>query len=544
MAKDVLIKNNYMMYLENNPYHYPSCSDKINPIVDVQKKKFATIVTGWHILPNFLWRHVCRPCQWAEVQIQSEEFCPIGVDMTIYNPIPITSNLSLQRTNTFSAFNNCVYSLLYEDDCYETDWFPWNFVNRDVDINLYQREGIVWSGPDANASHNDQHPSYTSKKYIPPLYHWRRPNIRTQEPHVWGQGLQSSGVYNVTSSNGTETWVPNGIFWDPFVRGDKIGELRAGKNAYSFSFTHPDPKWHNTDQLASYATWTVPGPYIGCGRPWTYQRTSAMDPDRAMTFGKAYEDTGSNNQSGHPLYDDYTIPNMGYLPIWCPNWFWKEIENNIIDANIGTFTNDEYKTKIWKKPDKYWGGTEYNAYKTTIPQWFAKGVPLYDEEDKRIKTLTQVSVSVTLRLKIKKRRTAYNSATWGPISGEQLYYCNPNKIIMQPNVIRYRTHGTRMSWQNINTVNNNQVAKAHTHPREDNYVATGTESSRQYGTNERPAGILDANEDNNMDHTHQNKSITVRYTPGSERVVIETGRKRTHQRPEPMDTIAAFATQM
>lgn len=536
------------MYLENNPYEYPTC-DGHDLLVAVNKKKFATINTGWHILPNFMWRHVCRPCQWAEVQIQSEEFCPVGLDMTIYNPIPITSNLSLQRTNTFSAFNNCCYSLLYEDDCFETDWYAWNYVPVHEDINLYQREGIVFSGTDQNASDETKAPSYTRKKYIPPLYNWRRPNIRTEQNQVWGQGKQQAGVFDVFST--TDTLLPNGIFWDPLIRGDKIGELRAGKNAYSFSFTHPDPHWHNTDQIAAYSTWTVPGPYIGCGRPWTYKRSSAMDPDRAMTFGVAQLDTSSKDAQNAPLYDDYTVANLGYIPIWTPTWFWKEIEANIIDANFGQDAgNTNVATKEWKKPDKYWSGTEHNAYKTTIPQWFAKGVPLFDESDQRIKTLTQVSVTTTLRIKIKKRRTAYNSATWGPISGEQLYFANPRRLIMQPNMIRYRTHGTRMSWQNINTDNTytGNNLNIQTHPREDNYLL-GNEGSRQYGLEHRPAGIEDVNSGTDSEHMNTNKrDISVRFFTGptdEERIVFERPTiplRRRQRSPQPMDTATSFVT--
>lgn len=529
------------MYLENRPYEYPSVSAGVNQLIDVTSPKHATVVTGWHIMPNFLYRHVCRPSQWAEIQIQSEEFRPIGVDYTIYNPIPITSNLSLQRTNTFSAFNNCVYSMMYEDDCYETSWFPWTFVDPEKDVNLFQREGIIFSGNDQNQSENNKHPAYTTKKYIPPIYTWRRPNMRTEQPQVWGQGKQQAGVIDVTDGSSV-SYLPNGIFWDPLVRGDKIGELRAGKNAYSWSFTHPDPHWHNTDQLAQYATWTVPGPYCGVGRPWTYQRTNAMDPDRAMTFGMAYEDkTNDNSGSALPPYDDYTIPNMAYMPIWCPNWFWKEIETNIIDWQ------DNNATKPSKKPDKYWGGTEFNAYKTTIPQWFAKGIPLFDENDGRIKTLTQVSVTVKFRLQIKKRRTAYNSAIWGPISGEQLYTATPYKLIMQPNCIRYRTHGTRMSWQNINTPTDAQYAtSAKQWPREDNYRSTPQdESQRQYNTKHRPAGMLDLVGATDNEHPIQNKSgIRVRYIPGKERVVFEN-RKRNKTQDEAMESITtSFATQM
>lgn len=118
---------------------------------------------------------------------------------------------------------------------------------------------------------------------------------------------------------------------------------------------------------------------------------------------------------------------------------------------------------------------------------FVKGIPLYDSQAAPIRTLTQVSVKMTLKLKCGKRRTAYFCPTWGPFSGEQLYYHNAQKLIYQEAYIRYRTGGARRTWQNLNRTQ--KTASKSMHGREDTYalpVSKAEITSQWYATSTFP----------------------------------------------------------
>nr|QKE54874.1 MAG: capsid protein [Parvoviridae sp.] len=511
MAETHTFKNVYMGYLENLPYRYPSIEVGH---VDASKPLYEFIWTGWQIFPNFMWRHAITPAQWCWLQVNAEEIQPTGIKLTLYNPIPITSNLSIARTSTFSAFNNCVYGMFYSDDLYETDWHLWQQTPEEYDIWLSQREGVIYTGQQGGTNENEIAPTtYTGKKYTWPEYRWRRPMQRTEAENVWSQGInKGNGVHDVYNTEG-KIIVPSGVFWDPLNRPEEIRELRAGKNSLSFNWNiHDidDGKWQNLDFLASYSAWTVPGPFCGVGRPWQYKRSVMHDPDRACTYGLA-QSNKNGAQSGAEVHywDDYTIPNYAYLPIWPPTWFWQEIRTTIVDDFKEQGVPSNYRTQMYKKADKYWPGPEAMSYVYSAPQWFGKGIPIYDENNQRIKTLTHLSACIELTVKYKKRRTAYWCPTWGPIGGQQMYYINPERQIFQPNIIKYRTGGRRMPWQNINTMNETlgeteyRNNAAQEHPREDCYY-TGEEGQRQYNKSHNPAGIED-----DEGHNPEPKSLNV-----------------------------------
>lgn len=479
-----------MTYLKNQPYKYPS--------IDVQHYDAGgvhsgMIDTGWHIFPNFLWRHFATPAQWAHLNINYEAYAVDGMSITLYNPIPITSNISLQRTSLFSAFNNCVYAMMYQDNKYETDWYPWQQVAPVDDLCLAQKEGLTWSGAGTGEGSAGQTVEFAQKKYVPPIYKWRRPQMRTLYENVWSQGREgNAGVYDVYDGNHATAPLPSGVFWDPLNCPEEIGELRAGKNSYTFVWDVNDmdkDKYFNMDQIAAFSMWTTTGPFCGVGRPWQRIRSTNMDPDSAMTFGKAQRTTEENSRDHEKYYQDYTVPNMAYMPLLPTTWFWQEIKNSIIDSDQTPTVNNH--VPFYKKADKYWCGTEWEAAKYPPAQMFAKGIPIFDDASERIQTNTQVSVKVSLRLKVKKRRTAYYCPTWGPFSGDQLYSMLPSRLIYQPSMIRYRTGGTRRTWQNVNIPNetNNDVMR-HLYQREDPYVL-GNETNGQYNALQRPAGIPD-----------------------------------------------------
>nr|WCD44326.1 MAG: capsid protein [Duck parvovirus] len=478
MSETICFKNCYMTYINNNPYQYPSI--EVPTVVQGTHDNVYSINTGWHIIPNFLWRHAVIPRQWDALIKGCEAYHVKAIDLVIYNPIPITTNLSLQRVNYFSAFNNCTYALTYTDDKYETSWYPWYSLKPKQQLHLAQREGLTWYGTQIGGASN-----HTAQRYEWPIYWWKRPNMRTCIDNVWSQGKQGqSGVYDTDAGTIADGKLasPSGVFWDPFNCPEELGELRAGKNSISF---HWEPnsadcgKWFNLDVIAAFSEWTVDGPYCGEGRPDQWKMTTTMDPDLACTYGlaeKTTTDAGSAKPSQEISYADYTIPNYYNMPIVPTKWFWKEIQNSIVDWYGEGTTANNTEFPMYMKANKYWSGTEWETYKYPPNQWFTKGIVLYDAQDQLIKTTTQVSVQIKLTLEGKKRRSAYFCPTYGPTSGDQLYYQANNRNIFQPACIRYRTGGGRRTWQNMQAkiktgssttiVNTENIQK---HPRMDNF---------------------------------------------------------------------------
>nr|WPV87713.1 capsid protein VP1 [Chaphamaparvovirus anseriform 9] len=496
MTETIVFENTYMCYIENAPYEYPSI-DVDHTTQGANMKNDLLISTGWHVIPNFLWRHCCIPRQWDALVRGCEAYKVKSIHGTIFNPIPITTNLSLQRVSLFSAFNNCTYALTYTDDLYETDWQPWLSLNKEDQLHLSQREGIIWKGTQIINSDGASGPgtNYVPKRYSWPIYQWRKPNMRTIFDNVWSQGKQGqAGVHDVFIG-GAETDAitqgklvsPSGVFWDPFNRPESIGELRAGKNSITFDWqVHPtdEDKFFNLDVLAAYTMWSADGPYCGVGRPGTLKDTTAHDPQIAATYGLAQKIASDHNGPGTQTiasYNDYTIPNYANQPIMPTKWFWKEMQQSVAEWLPGMQESTGDNVPWWWKINKHWPGTEKEAAMYPPCQWFCKGIPLYDVQSSHIRTSTQISFKIKLVLEGKKRRSAYYCPTYGPISGQQLYYQSNERAIYQPACIRYRTGGMRRTWQNLcaewkytntqgnqNMVQNEKNIKAH--PRIDSFL--------------------------------------------------------------------------
>lgn len=131
-----------MTYIDNDPYHYPSID--VETILEGHNIEAEYTETGWHVIPNFMWRHVCTPGQWASLIIGCEKYAVKAIKGIIYNPIPITTSLAIQRTNQFSAFNNCTYAMTYTDNKYETNWYRWYDIPRYEQLHLAHKEGLIW----------------------------------------------------------------------------------------------------------------------------------------------------------------------------------------------------------------------------------------------------------------------------------------------------------------------------------------------------------------------------------------------------------------
>nr|QKE55006.1 MAG: capsid protein [Parvoviridae sp.] len=476
MTDKHVITNVYCAYFDNDLHRYPS--DDV-PVLYLSDEKGRYQYTGWHVAPNVTWDHFVTPKQWAEMCINYEAYHVEGMKLTIFNPVPITTNIAIQRTNLFAAFNNCTYLWGYEDDLYETSNFPWCNLNKADRLNLAFKEGAyVWGnmGSIGNASADTavDASNYRIKRYKWPIYRWRVPDHRTPHENVWGQGMEGNGVFFAykTGVSSGKLPSPSGIYWDPLNRPDHIKELRAGKNAMSFNWECApcdSGKFFNLDQLASWIPWTPAGPYCGARRPGTHTFAYGEDPDQLTTFGLAQsaQSESASGTTGVIPWQDYTIPNFAYIPVVPNSWFWKEMHNSIVESDTGVYPKD--------KPDLYCNGTEYENYKYPPAQWFCKGIPLLDGSDQLIKTTTQASVKVELILQCKKRRSALFCPTWGPFAGKQLYHHDSSSRIYQPNMLRYRTAGARRSWQNWNRwyrtgQDNTQQQQVQAHPREDPYI--------------------------------------------------------------------------
>nr|WCD44337.1 MAG: capsid protein [Duck parvovirus] len=462
--EDYNITNVYMAYLDNESMLYPSLDEHTILAINNDKRD---IPTGWHIIPNLLWRHFCKPKQWYRMVVDYEAYTIKGMKITIFNSIPITNNLSIQRTSLFAAFNNCIYANTYTDTLYETSWHPWytqTGVQRD-NLNLLYKEGVFYTGKSTSTTTSS---GYSIQLYKFPQYYWRRQYVISEFEQMWSQGKGSSaGVFDTyNAAAATQQPIPAGLVWDPYERPEEIGELRAGKNAVTFSW-EPMPCDHNKefslDRIMEYSTWTTAGPYTSSHRIGTAQRFLDMDPGVIGTYGAHVRNTETVNppeDSGRTAgkYEDYSVPNWAHLPIVPNTWAWQEIKSSIADLKMD---------KAYQKIDKYWCGTEHEQYKYPPHQMFIKGIPIYDASNSLIRTSTQISVKVTLNLACRKRRSAYYCPTWGPFSGEQLYYHNPHKQIFQESYIRYKTAGVRRTWQNLNRLSVDASRQMHT--REDCY---------------------------------------------------------------------------
>lgn len=431
MATDVSFSNVFMAYWSNSPYNY-----KVSGAGRDHTRPTGTpINTGWHILPLTLWKHFTTAKQWAELVINYEAYTVKGFTCTVYNPVPMTQQLAIQGTTTFTAFNNTIYSLGVKDELYETSWYNWNDPAGTGGFNnfsLAYKEGYYLDNPRAT----------NQKRTLLPVYYWRSPTPELNSTVTWTWDQE----YNSTSANliGNVAWpitgtntisLPDGVFWDPLTSPDDIMELRPGKNSMTWSWERHDcdeNKWYNIDQLARWAPYTADMPWVNLGRiggGGAYQPDDIEDPKSLS--GPRY---GTN-----PATEDYTIPNLANMPIVPVAWWWIEMQKSI----VGTFDDN---SSPQKEEALYGPGTEYEQYKYPPTQCFIKGLPLFDDDGNHISTTTQGCFKVTLHLAAKKRRSRIYAPTWHP------YTWRFTHTIQAPRVgsyVRYRTGGARRTWTNL-----------------------------------------------------------------------------------------------
>nr|QUS52578.1 capsid protein [Mute swan feces associated chapparvovirus 3] len=435
MAEEVTFSNCYIAYIKNQPYTLPVDT----PNYDTQDITTAH-ATGWHILPTFLWKHFIKPINWYHLVRSYEAYKVKSTSITIFNMIPMATQIAIQGNQLFTSFNNCCYGWGYTDDLYETNIHNWWTETKNP--NFFYPEG-VWCAPGQT----------TWARYTFPLYSWRVPLARVATANT--MGYSQHPAQTTWPNTTTSQRIPSGILWNPLNRPDSLQELRPGKNSMSFSW-HPHECdsniWFNLDQIAFLSPPTIYGPYCGIQRPGTFKWSDNVDPDRWST----------QHQSTTPE-NDFTLPNLANQPIVLSSWFWKECLNSLYNKNTSTYPNN---ANPWMKPNLYFNGTEYAITKYPPMNHFVKLVPLLNENGTNIEFSAQVSCKVTITLDCKKRRSAIWCPTDGPYSWRQLYSHTTQDRIFAPALIRARTGGARIPWQNQTDEDGSATDG---HYREDNF---------------------------------------------------------------------------
>nr|QUS52582.1 capsid protein [Mute swan feces associated chapparvovirus 5] len=436
MAESVTISNCYIAYIENAAYNLPPDT----PSRDTQQSS-TKWATGWHILPTMQWRHFLKPRNWFELVHNFEAYTVESTSCTLFNLVPMATQLAIQGNTLFTSFNNCIYGWGYTDDLYETaihDWW-----NEELQPNLFYPEGLWTSST-----------SQTFRRYTFPKYTYRVPLYRVAVDTTLGYNQHPArSTYPLTPGN---HYIPSGVLWNPLNRPESLQEYRPGKNSISFNW-HPHEcdkgKWTNFDQLAYLTPPLIQGPYCGRQRPGTFSISDNCDPE--ILSSRWQQSTPEN---------DYTIPNLADQPIVPCAWFWKECGQQIVNSNTQALGNND--ANPWLKPNLYFNGTEYSLYKYPPMQHFCKLVPLINDNGTNIAFSAQTSVKVTINLKCKKRRSAFYAPTDGPYSWRQLYSHTTQDRLFVPSLIRARTGGARINWQNLADTN---ATLTDGHSREDAY---------------------------------------------------------------------------
>lgn len=466
MAESITISNSYICYITNQPYVYPSDNAAEVRVSDRVDGIWHRLNTGWHIVPTMLWKHFVSPKAWYELTINYEAYRVDGYHVTMFNMIPMTTQLAIGGDSIFTAFNNCVYALAYQDKLYETGWHNWYDNETINDFNLLYKEGLMMN---ANAN--------SSRRFVLPRYLWPMTNPAGTERWTWNlaplytRDQESTNV--LLSPDGAFPslgYYPGGLVWDPFNRPDELKELRPGKNSVGFSWERHEcdsERWFNVDQIAAWCPYMASGPYnYSHQRPGTLETNQWMDPTLLS----------SQYQYNAPC-NDYTIPNWSDMPIVPMQWWWKEMQQSI--NIIGGRIEDDLRLKYM---DLWFNGTESECYKYGPTQTFIKMIPMINDQNVNIECSAQIAVKTQLKLSVKKRRSAIFCPTWGPLPWRAVYAANSKNRNFMNTMVRYRTGGQRRSWQNCGG-----SANYKSHPRYAPFQNTPVSSGTgQDGTRARP----------------------------------------------------------
>ena len=178
MATDVSYSNTYMVYIDNGLYEY---ADETRHVWDAGQR----INTGWQIIPTMKWSHFLTPKQFAHLQIANEAIHVEGYKITLFNMIPMMTQLSFGSQQIWTSFNNTIYCLGYRDKYYETSWQNWWDDNiQNSQPNLAQKEGMLFN-------------SSTSKiRFKWPTYYWKSTNTRIYNAFTFGVSIGEQQAYD------------------------------------------------------------------------------------------------------------------------------------------------------------------------------------------------------------------------------------------------------------------------------------------------------------------------------------------------------------
>lgn len=476
-----------MCYIKNAPYQYPpDNTDQIDHV--------TTFNTGWHCIPTMLWRHFCTPKRWYELQQQFEAYELKGYKVTIFNMIPMTYQLAIQGNTAFTAFNNCVYALGYQDRYYETPWMRWLDTANDPHYNnLLYKEGQIY-----------KYNSNSKVRYLWPTYSWDLPNAYTSTDQTWSMNNTAKSGIGVWPQRGKH---PSGLIWDPLNEPESLMELRPGKNAITFTWEqHPcdEGKFYNFDQLASWFPWGATGPYNARLRPQSWKETVMDDPNELSTLWQE-----------NPGVRDYTVPNMAFQPLTPMAWFWKEMQQSIIEPDKGSTGQADF----WRRTNLHWPGTEWEQYKYPPTQCFIKVIPMFDDNNTLIDCTAQISVKLEIYGLGKKRRSAIYAPTYGPFPWRSLYSAKTQDLNFMPSFIRVRTGGGRRTWQNqAFEINGSDTQQSTGHWRLLPYTYNENRTDNFWPTDAGGHGTTFTTTTTTAD---ANRDLVVTFSKDSERVVIQ-----------------------
>ncbi|QBJ04595.1 VP1/VP2 [Tasmanian devil-associated chapparvovirus 6] len=438
----------------------------------------SDFITGWQILPQFLFKHFLTPKQWADFVIKHSTIKVLGYKTTLFNMIPMATQLNFQNTQAFTAFNNCIYGWVYQDNALEASYHNW--WDASWKMNLAWKEGATYFTSEGK----------TPTRFKLPKYNWRPPQTEESNPNSQSNTCEAdAGMVVGTKYPGQSVWPykleknseflnwPSGIFWDPLNNAGDLLEIRPGKNAVTVSWTNPDPKEYNLDALRAMDGFACTGPYQGYNRPTYFRQNKGSDP-RLLSSERQYSLSDRMWE-----VNDYTIPTWENQPIIAGGWQWIELKNQIIQQFDSRFA------------DFWFTGTEKETQTGGLPQTFIKLVPLLDDQNTLINLVAQVSVRQTLILEGKPRhQPAIYGPTYGPFNWKTLYSANYSDVRFPLSTVVEQRKGIRRSWQNMrNTVlegslNATQINEwPQAHARHNPYVwtdqaGTGTWQTEDFGT--------------------------------------------------------------
>lgn len=282
--------------------------------------------TGWHLVPNQLYQDLMTFKNWYNLITKNAYFCPKHLEVTIQNLIPLTDDLSIAQDTTFMSFNNTIYAVTYQDDIYETP--AQHFQNP----SIHYREGL--------------NPQTNTKIYLP-IY-----------------------VHHLPARPGQSDQALLQAFWDPLTKADRLGELRPGKNAVSYSWTRnpaDNDKWYNTSM---WCTTSLTGDLTDSVWNSTYENQNWAN--QPITPGEIYKQdprnplTKAKKSTEYKYYWKYPIPNMfiKMIPIF-------NTKNTLLKHEGQVVITTKFTLDV--KPDKYANNMpRYDYHSTDLNQVYCK----------------------------------------------------------------------------------------------------------------------------------------------------------------------------